>query len=140
RRLRRAAGHLRGAHPAGAGARAGPREGHLVALGAVAHGPAGVHIAARGSRGAPAAAWPGPLSSALPRRRSATATSTAGHEFVPTVVCEDAPGIVPAVPGAIVAVGGNISESRQSESGATHRFHMRLQVRTSASAAEVEQA
>src|SRR5699024_9105543 len=72
--------------------------------------------------------------------QSPTATSTAGHEFVLTVVCEDAPGIVHAVTGAIVEVGGNITESRQFESGATHRFYMRLQVRTSASAEEVEQA
>ena len=80
------------------------------------------------------------MSSALPLPKSPTATSTAGHEFVLTVVCEDAPGIVHAVTGAIVEVGGNITESRQFESGATHRFYMRLQVRTSASAEEVELA
>lgn len=61
-------------------------------------------------------------------------------EYVLTVVCEDAPGIVHAVTGAIVEVGGNITESRQFGSGTTHRFYLRLQVSTEASAAEVEAA
>ncbi|WP_114854742.1 formyltetrahydrofolate deformylase [Brachybacterium sp. YJGR34] len=61
-------------------------------------------------------------------------------EYVLTVVCADGPGIVHAVTGAIVEVGGNITESRQFESGATHRFYLRLQVVTSASAEELEAA
>lgn len=68
------------------------------------------------------------------------AASSAQHEYVLTVVCADGPGIVHAVTGAIVAVDGNITESRQFESGSTHRFYLRLQVVTSASLDELEAA
>src|SRR5690625_5651918 len=61
-------------------------------------------------------------------------------EYVLTFVCEDRPGIVHAVTGAVVEVGGNITESRQFESGLTHRFYLRLQVSTGASAQELEDA
>ncbi|GAA1489475.1 formyltetrahydrofolate deformylase [Brachybacterium sacelli] len=61
-------------------------------------------------------------------------------EYVLTFVCEDRPGIVHAVTGAIIEVGGNITESRQFESGSTHRFYMRLQLTTSASTEEITTA
>ncbi|AXK45071.1 formyltetrahydrofolate deformylase [Brachybacterium saurashtrense] len=76
------------------------------------------------------------MSSATPTSPSPAET----HEYVLTVVCADAPGIVHAVTGAIVEVGGNITESRQFESGTTQRFYLRLQVRTPASATELEAA
>ncbi|MFC7374427.1 MULTISPECIES: formyltetrahydrofolate deformylase [unclassified Brachybacterium] len=62
------------------------------------------------------------------------------REYVLTFVCEDRPGIVHAVTGAIVEVRGNITESRQFESGATRRFYMRLQIATNASADEIRAA
>src|SRR5699024_12503783 len=49
-------------------------------------------------------------------------------EYVLTFVCEDRPGIVHAVTGAVVEIGGNITGSRQFESGSTHRFYLRLQI------------
>lgn len=48
--------------------------------------------------------------------------------WVLTLVCEDRPGIVHAVSGAIVDAGGNITESQQFASHDTGRFFMRLQV------------
>ena len=53
--------------------------------------------------------------------------------FVVTLVCDDKPGIVHAVSGAIVEAHGNITESQQFSSEDTGRFFMRLQVETSAS-------
>jgi formyltetrahydrofolate deformylase len=50
-----------------------------------------------------------------------------------TIVCQDQPGIVHALSGAIVATGGNITESQQFSSDDTGRFFMRLQVETKAS-------
>lgn len=61
-------------------------------------------------------------------------------EYVLTFVCEDRPGIVHAVTGAIVEVGGNITESRQFESGSSRRFYMRLQLTTTATSEEVAAA
>ena len=52
--------------------------------------------------------------------------------FVVTFVCDDKPGIVHAVSGAIVEASGNITESKQFSSEDTGRFFMRLQVETSA--------
>jgi len=52
--------------------------------------------------------------------------------FVVTFVCDDKPGIVHAVSGAIVEAAGNITESQQFSSEDTGRFFMRLQVETSA--------
>lgn len=54
-------------------------------------------------------------------------TNTDEH-WVLTLVCTDAPGIVHAVSGAIVAAGGNITESQQFASLDTGMFFMRLQV------------
>ncbi|MEO6942617.1 MAG: formyltetrahydrofolate deformylase, partial [Terrimesophilobacter sp.] len=48
--------------------------------------------------------------------------------WVLTLVCADQPGIVHAVSGAIVAAGGNITESQQFASTDTGRFFMRVQV------------
>lgn len=56
-----------------------------------------------------------------------SATETDEH-WVLTLVCTDRPGIVHAVSGAIVAAGGNITESQQFASLDTGRFFMRLQV------------
>ena len=71
---------------------------------------------------------------------SPTGTPAPAVEYVLTFVCEDRPGIVHAVTGAIVEVGGNITESRQFESGSTERFYMRLQLTTSASTQEIAAA
>ncbi len=48
--------------------------------------------------------------------------------WVLTLVCEDKPGIVHAISGAIVAANGNITESSQFASEDTGRFFMRLQI------------
>ncbi|WP_066518035.1 formyltetrahydrofolate deformylase [Curtobacterium ammoniigenes] len=45
-----------------------------------------------------------------------------------TLVCQDRPGIVHAVSGAVVAAHGNITESQQFSSADTNTFFMRLQV------------
>lgn len=78
--------------------------------------------------------------SMTPSSQPPTEASTALNEFVLTVVCADAPGIVHAVTGAIVEIGGNITESRQFESGTTHRFYLRLQVVTAATLEQLEAA
>lgn len=59
-------------------------------------------------------------------------TSPLTH-WVITIVCPDMPGIVHAVSGAIVASGGDITESQQFSSADTGRFFMRLQVQSDAS-------
>ncbi len=51
-----------------------------------------------------------------------------------TFVCPDRPGIVHAVSGAIVAAGGNITESQQFSSEDTGRFFLRLQVESPSTA------
>jgi formyltetrahydrofolate deformylase len=65
--------------------------------------------------------------------------SSASH-WVLTFVCDDQPGIVHAVSGAVVAAGGNITESQQFSSDDTGRFFMRLQVETTTGRAEFEAA
>lgn len=64
--------------------------------------------------------------------------SSLSHLIV-TLVCDDQPGIVHAVSGAVVAADGNITESQQFSSHDTGRFFMRLQVETPRSAAELEE-
>ncbi len=54
-------------------------------------------------------------------------TATDPH-WVITLRCADRPGIVHAVSGAIVAAGGNITESMQFYSEETETFFMRIQV------------
>ncbi|EWS82981.1 formyltetrahydrofolate deformylase [Brachybacterium phenoliresistens] len=61
-------------------------------------------------------------------------------EYVLTLVCEDGPGIVHGVSGAVVGIDGNITESQQFASAETGRFYMRLQVTSPASAEQFEQA
>jgi formyltetrahydrofolate deformylase len=58
-------------------------------------------------------------------------TSAATTHWVLTLVCEDKPGIVHAISGAIVAANGNITESSQFASEDTGRFFMRLQIESS---------
>jgi formyltetrahydrofolate deformylase len=60
--------------------------------------------------------------------------------WVLTVVCPDQPGIVHAVSGAVVSAGGNITESQQFSSDDTGTFFMRLQVETSGTRADFEDA
>lgn len=65
--------------------------------------------------------------------------TTQNHHLVLTLVCEDRPGIVHAVTGAVVATGGNITESQQFASASTDRFYMRIQVDTPATREQFEQ-
>jgi len=58
--------------------------------------------------------------------------STSTH-WVLTLVCDDSPGIVHAITGAIVAANGNITESHQFTSDDTGRFFMRLQIESGVS-------
>lgn len=57
--------------------------------------------------------------------------ATATH-WILTLVCDDRPGIVHAISGAIVEARGNITESQQFSSDDTGRFFMRLQVESDA--------
>lgn len=57
-----------------------------------------------------------------------------------TLVCDDRPGIVHAVSGAIVEASGNITESQQFSSDDTGRFFMRLQVESNVSREAFEAA
>jgi len=66
-----------------------------------------------------------------------TADST---HWILTLVCEDRPGIVHAISGAIVEAGGNITESQQFSSEDTGTFFMRLQVESEASRDRFETA
>ena len=60
--------------------------------------------------------------------------------WILTLVCEDRPGIVHAISGAIVEAGGNITESQQFSSDDTGTFFMRLQVESAASREVFESA
>jgi formyltetrahydrofolate deformylase len=64
-------------------------------------------------------------------------TSATKH-WVLTLVCEDQPGIVHAITGAIVAASGNITESKQFSSEDTGRFFIRLQIESAAERAAFE--
>ena len=59
--------------------------------------------------------------------------AAATTHWILTLVCEDRPGIVHAISGAIVEASGNITESQQFSSDDTGRFFMRLQVESGAS-------
>jgi formyltetrahydrofolate deformylase len=59
-------------------------------------------------------------------------TTTSTTHWVLTISCEDRPGIVHAVSGAIVEARGNITESKQFSSDDTGTFFMRLQVESDA--------
>jgi formyltetrahydrofolate deformylase len=58
-----------------------------------------------------------------------TVTDETTH-WILTLVCEDRPGIVHAISGAVVDAGGNITESQQFSSADTGTFFMRLQVQS----------
>ena len=60
--------------------------------------------------------------------------------WILTLTCEDRPGIVHAISGAIVEAEGNITESQQFSSDDTGTFFMRLQVETPASRESFEAA
>jgi formyltetrahydrofolate deformylase len=60
--------------------------------------------------------------------------------WIVTLVCEDRPGIVHSVSGAIVEAHGNITESQQFSSEETGTFFMRLQVESEATRTEFEAA
>jgi formyltetrahydrofolate deformylase len=64
----------------------------------------------------------------------------ATEHWVLTLVCEDRPGIVHAISGAIVAANGNITESHQYTSLDTGRFFMRLQIESAISRDAFEEA
>ena len=57
-----------------------------------------------------------------------------------TLVCDDQPGIVHAVSGAVVQAHGNITESQQFSSHDTNTFFMRLQVMAPVDRATFEHA
>lgn len=58
--------------------------------------------------------------------------------LIVTLSCDDQPGIVHAISGAVVAAAGNITESQQFSSADTGRFFMRLQVETPLGGSELE--
>ena len=60
--------------------------------------------------------------------------------WVLTLVCDDRPGIVHAITGAIVEAEGNITESQQFSSLDTNHFFMRLQVESAATREQFESA
>jgi len=60
--------------------------------------------------------------------------------WILTLVCEDRPGIVHAISGAIVEAAGNITESQQFSSADTGTFFMRLQVESAAGRERFEAA
>jgi formyltetrahydrofolate deformylase len=64
----------------------------------------------------------------------------ATEHWVLTLVCEDRPGIVHAISGAIVAANGNITESHQYTSLDTGRFFMRLQIESAIGRSDFEAA
>jgi formyltetrahydrofolate deformylase len=61
---------------------------------------------------------------------------SAKEHWVLTFVCPDRPGIVHAITGAVVGIGGNITESQQYTSLDTGRFFMRLQIEAAISKAD----
>jgi formyltetrahydrofolate deformylase len=65
---------------------------------------------------------------------------TSSTHWILTLVCEDRPGIVHAISGAVVSAGGNITESQQFSSADTGTFFMRLQVESNASREAFETA
>jgi formyltetrahydrofolate deformylase len=58
---------------------------------------------------------------------------TPGHQIL-TLACPDRTGIVHAVAGAVLAAGGNITESHQYGDASTGRFFMRVEVAPSGDA------
>lgn len=64
-------------------------------------------------------------------------TTPLGH-WVLTLICDDRPGIVHAISGAILRAQGNITESHQYTSEDTGRFFMRLQIESPIGRADFE--
>lgn len=62
------------------------------------------------------------------------------HHLIVTLVCDDRPGIVHAVTGAIVEADGNITELQQFSSLGSGRFFLRLQTETQADHDELRAA
>jgi formyltetrahydrofolate deformylase len=62
------------------------------------------------------------------------------NHWIVTLVCDDQPGIVHAVTGAIVEARGNITELQQFSSLETGRFFLRLQTETTAGQAAMQAA
>jgi formyltetrahydrofolate deformylase len=60
--------------------------------------------------------------------------------WVLTFVCDDQPGIVHSISGAIVKANGNITESKQFSSSDSGRFFMRLQVEVNLSKEELSKS
>jgi len=58
--------------------------------------------------------------------------------WVLTLICQDQPGIVHAISGAVVAAKGNITESSQFSSDGSGRFFMRLQIEADITRSEFE--
>ncbi|PWH05746.1 formyltetrahydrofolate deformylase [Brachybacterium endophyticum] len=69
-----------------------------------------------------------------------TSPTPAARTWVLTLVCEDRPGIVHALSGAVVAARGNILESQQFTSADTGRFFMRLRIDAAAERSVIEEA
>ena len=68
-----------------------------------------------------------PDAAAADAARAAAPAAPTTH-WTLTLVCQDRPGIVHAISGAVVQAGGNITESAQFSSHDTGTFFMRLQV------------
>jgi formyltetrahydrofolate deformylase len=79
------------------------------------------------------------VSPRVPGQYSYVVTEPSTH-WILTLVCEDKPGIVHAISGAIVEADGNITESQQFSSDDTGTFFMRLQVESAISRAAFEDA
>ena len=92
-----------------------------------------------GASDAPSPAWtlrataggprPGPPGGLAASRRYPAAVIDSTHWLL-TLVCDDRPGIVHAVTGAIAEAQGNITEMKQFTSSESERFFMRVQVQS----------
>uniref|UniRef100_UPI00351EC8B5 formyltetrahydrofolate deformylase n=1 Tax=Microcella sp. TaxID=1913979 RepID=UPI00351EC8B5 len=65
-----------------------------------------------------------------PRAHRLEPVTETPHHWIVTLVCDDRPGIVHAVTGAIVEAEGNITELQQFSSLESGRFFLRLQTET----------
>ncbi|MCU1407629.1 MAG: purU [Glaciihabitans sp.] len=75
----------------------------------------------------------------VPNQYSCGVNDSVTH-WILTLVCEDRPGIVHAISGAVVQANGNITESQQFSSDDTGTFFMRLQVQSAISREAFEAA
>src|SRR5690625_6003721 len=65
---------------------------------------------------------------------------TGTNTLIVTLSCKKQPGIVHAITGALLSVGGDISESQQFDSPNSGTFFMRVQFSTDATVADTEAA